>query len=164
MCENYTASNIHLLPRGHGLKGLGVKWIHSYYWVEILLLNYVSNPAILGKKPPVIKYEFRCRASQREQAAFWKARLMFELWFDRALVIPHGGGCPPQAPWLWDAAISDTQSEVSLPSPRYLFQRMLTLSVIMWIKNLFQLTQNHGGLKAKRCLVKFWLLKGQSSD
>lgn len=49
VCENYTVSNIHLLPRGHGLKGLGVKWIHSYYWVEILLLNYGSNPAILGK-------------------------------------------------------------------------------------------------------------------
>lgn len=51
MCENYTASNIHLLPRGHGLKGSGVKRIHGYYWVEILLLNYGSNPAILGKNP-----------------------------------------------------------------------------------------------------------------
>lgn len=37
--------------RGHGLKGLGVKRIHGYYWVEILLLNYGSNPAILGKNP-----------------------------------------------------------------------------------------------------------------
>lgn len=43
----------------------------------------------------MIKYEFRCRASQQEQAAFWKARLMFELGFDRALVIPHGGDVPP---------------------------------------------------------------------
>lgn len=68
----------------------------------------------------MLKYEFRCRASQWEQAAFWKVKVMFELWLRRPAAFPGGRRCPPSrraaAPsgaTTLPPATSETQNQVS---------------------------------------------------
>lgn len=52
----------------------------------------------------MIKYEFRCRASQQEQAALWKVKLLSEPQLHSPAAFPHRGWCPPEPLGSSDAA------------------------------------------------------------